>query len=85
MEMGTPVKAEILPWDEVRPGGRVLIQGVLMKFLRELWSDEHARRIEVEYRGMDMEMTVLRNDYTAVVTDDDTSPEAGAVNPVHQV
>lgn len=78
------MRAEIISWGEVPPGSRVLIQGTIMKFLRELASDEDARRIEVKYKGMDMEMTVLRNDYTAVVTDDDTSPETRAVNPVHE-
>jgi hypothetical protein len=68
------MNAEILTWDEARPvkGTRILIQGALMKFIKDLpdKSDEDVRYIEVEYKGMDIEMAMFRNYLTAIIKDE---------------
>jgi hypothetical protein len=68
------MNATVLKWDEVNvpKGTRILIQGALMKFIREITekSDEDTKYIEVEYKGMEMEMTVFRKYLTAIITED---------------
>lgn len=65
--------ATVLTWDEVNvpKGTKILIQGALMKFIREITekSDEDTKYIEVEYKGMEMEMTVFRKYLTAVINE----------------
>ena len=65
------MKATVLKWEDIefKPGMRLLIQGAIMKFLKESTPDGEAevRNIEVESRGMEMEMAVFNHYYTAVI------------------
>lgn len=67
------MNAEVVKWEdaELVKGSRVLIQGALMKFIRDVpeQSDDTVRGIEVEYKGMEMEMHMFRHYYTAVIND----------------
>jgi preprotein translocase subunit YajC len=68
------MNAEILTWDEflnqAKQGDKVLIQGALMTFIREVSSDEDCRLIEVKYKKMEMETNVFRSYLTARVIAD---------------
>lgn len=65
--------ATIVRWNEadVDKGTRILIQGAIMKFLRDNpdKSDEDVRNIEVEYKGHEIEMNVFRDYYVAIVNE----------------
>jgi hypothetical protein len=67
------MNATVVQWDDavLNKGTKVLIQGAIMKFVQDVpdKSDEDVRFIEVEYKGMIMEMGVFRHYYTAVITD----------------
>lgn len=67
------MNATVLKWDEVDvpKGTKLLIQGTLMKFLKFVpeKSDDDVRHLEVEYKGMEMEMKVFRKYLTAVINE----------------
>lgn len=68
------MEATIVTWDEAKleKGQRILMQGALMKYLRDHpdAADDDTRLIEVEYKGMEMEMTVFRKYLLAVIKDE---------------
>jgi hypothetical protein len=68
------MNATVTKWEDAKlsKGTRVLIQGALMKFVKDLpeQSDEDVRGIEVEYKGMEMEMHMFRHYFTAVINEE---------------
>jgi hypothetical protein len=68
------MEATIVTWDEAKlsKGTKILIQGAIMKFIKDLpeQSDEDVRGIEVEYKGMEMEMHMFRHYLTSIITED---------------
>ena len=65
------MNAKVTQWGDAQleKGTQVLIQGAIMKFLRDVpdKSDDDVRVIEVEYKGMEMEMGQFRHYFTAVI------------------
>jgi hypothetical protein len=73
MEGGFNMNATVTQWGDaqLQKGTKVLIQGAIMQFLKDIpeKSDDDVRVIEVEYKGMEMEMGQFRHYYTAVIHD----------------
>lgn len=65
--------ATVTKWEDAKlsKGTRILIQGALMKFVKDLpeQSDDDVRGIEVEYQGVEMEMHMFRHYLTAVINE----------------
>jgi len=65
--------ATVTQWGDAKleKGTKLLIQGAIMKFLKDVpdKSDDDVRVIEVEYKGMEMEMGQFRHYYTAVINE----------------
>jgi hypothetical protein len=68
------MKATVMRWDEVEPGSTVVMQGTLMKFLREADSTKveqlpELRALVLEFEGHEMYSGVY-NEWLVAVVDD---------------
>jgi hypothetical protein len=68
------MQAEVVNWAEVQPGSTVVVQGTLMKYLRDREEQDEGipetRFIIVEFQGMEMEMGVFNEYLVAVILAD---------------